>query len=69
MFLPSEIFGHLAQHCYHVVSSPDKNNNIKKVYRYGKPDEMLLTKGENTGLDKKMSKLHVLFIRYGRNGP
>ena len=25
-------FGHVAQHCNHVVSSPDENNNIKKVY-------------------------------------
>ena len=32
VFLPSKIIGHVTQHCNHVVSSPDKNNNIKKVY-------------------------------------
>ena len=34
MFLPSTIFGHMAYHCNHVVSSPDENNNIKMVYIY-----------------------------------
>ena len=32
MFLPSTIIGHVTWYCYHVVSSPDENNNIKKVY-------------------------------------
>ena len=32
VFLPSTIIGHVTQYCNHVVSSPDKNNNIKKVY-------------------------------------
>ena len=31
VFLPSTIIGHVTQYCNHVVSSPDKNNNIKKV--------------------------------------
>ena len=42
MLSPSTIFGHMAYrcnhvgdigyHCNHVVTSPDENNNIKKVY-------------------------------------
>ena len=32
MFLPFTISGHVAQHRNHMVSSPDENNNIKKVY-------------------------------------
>ena len=32
MFLPSTFIGHVTKYCYHVVNSPDKNNNIKKVY-------------------------------------
>ena len=38
MFLPSTIFGHMAQHCNHVVSSPDENNSIKKVYIFASCD-------------------------------
>ena len=34
MFLPSTIFGHVAKHFNYVVSSPNENNNIKKVYRF-----------------------------------
>ena len=33
MVLPSTLFGHVASHCNHMDSSPDENNNIKKVYR------------------------------------
>ena len=32
MFLPSTIIGHVTLYYNHVVSSPDGNNNIKKVY-------------------------------------
>ena len=33
MFVPTTIIGHVAYYCNHVVSSPDENNNIKKVYK------------------------------------
>ena len=34
VFLPSRIIGQMTQYCNHVVTSPDKNNNIKKVYSF-----------------------------------
>ena len=34
VFLPSTIIGHVTKYCNHVVSSPNKNNDIKMVYRW-----------------------------------
>ena len=34
LFLSSTIIGHVTQYCNHMVSNPDKNSNIKKVYTY-----------------------------------
>ena len=34
VFMPTAVAGHVAKHCYHVVNSPDENNNIGGVYQF-----------------------------------
>ena len=49
-FLPSKIIGHVTQHCNHMVSSPDKNNNIKKVYITSLGPNIHWTSNYSTGI-------------------
>ena len=32
VFMPTTLADHVPKHCYHVVNSPDENNNTGGVY-------------------------------------